>query len=83
MYKLEPCHTSNGFKATLVDGKRLNLKKLKGNFEIQVETPVVYVLKIEGVEVIAHKFGYLQIKNCQYKEIADALAKKVYGVLLA
>lgn len=83
MYNLEPCHTSNGFKATLVDGKRLDLSKLKDAFEITTMTPIVYILKVEGIEVIAHKFGYLQIKDCKYREIADALAKKIYGVLLA
>jgi len=78
-FTLEKCKTKAGYSAKLKRTPRLDLQKIKKRFEIVLETPILLVLKAEGVEVIVHSYGELLFKKCEDLELMRKLAAKIYA----
>ncbi len=76
------CKTRAGYSAKLQKPGKLDLKKIKEKFETILETPILLVIKVEGLEIVVHGYGELLFKNgtAEQVELMEKVAEKVYGV---
>lgn len=76
------CKTRAGYSAKLQKRGKLDLKKIKEEFETILETPILLVIKVEGLEIVVHGYGELLFKNgtSEQVELMEKVAGKVYGV---
>ena len=75
---LAKCKTKAAFSAKLKKHAKLDLIKIKKSFETILETPILLVIKEQGIEIIVHGYGELMFKNCSDTELMEKIAKKVY-----
>lgn len=78
MFNLAKCRTKAAYSAKLKRQGRLDLDKIKKEFEVVLETPILLVIKAEGVEIIVHGYGELLFKRCEDIEKMSRLAEKIY-----
>tara|TARA_Y100000034_G_scaffold43491_2_gene53049 strand:- start:233 stop:493 length:261 start_codon:yes stop_codon:yes gene_type:complete len=78
-FTIEKCKTKAAYSAKPVQNIKLNLKKIKEKFETVLETPILLVIKVKGIEVIVHNYGELLFKNCEDKEKMEKIAERVYS----
>lgn len=78
-FTIEKCRTKAAYSTKLKRPQLLNLQKIKQKFELVLETPLLLVIKIEGVEIIVHGYGELFFKNCEDKELMKRIAEGIYG----
>lgn len=81
-FTFEKCKTKGAYSAKLKKHQKLDLKKLKGNFEIISETPILYLIKEKDYEIVVHAYGELLFKEGTNTEEMKAIAAKIYSVLL-
>lgn len=76
------CKTRAGYSAKLQKPGKLDLKKIKETFETILETPILLVIKEQGLEIVVHGYGELLFKNgtSEQVELMERVAGKVYGV---
>ncbi len=79
-FSLGKCKTKAAFSAKLRKPGKLDLDKLKRQFEVVLETPILLVLKVEGLEVIVHGYGELLFKNCSDMSAMEKIAEKIYKI---
>ena len=79
-FTLEKCKTKAAYSAKLKRQQHLDLQKIKQKFETVLETPILLVVKVEGIEVIVHGYGELLFKKCEDLELMKRIAEKIYGV---
>ena len=79
-FSLGKCKTKATYSAKLRKKGKLDLKKIAKEFKVVMETPILLVLKVEGIEVIAHSYGELLFKNCEDTEFMEKVAKGIYMV---
>lgn len=74
------CKTRAGYSAQLKKQQKLNLRKIKEAFETVLETPILLVIKEQGLEIVVHGFGELLFKNgkAEQVELMEKVARKVY-----
>ena len=77
-FTLEKCKTKASYSAKLKKQQKLDLQKIKKAFEVLLETPILLVVKAEGVEVIVHGYGELLFKNCEDIELMRRIAERIY-----
>ncbi|MDP3699086.1 MAG: hypothetical protein Q8R47_05875 [Nanoarchaeota archaeon] len=77
-FTVERCKTKAAYSAKLKKPQHLDLQKIKTKFETILETPVLLVVKVEGVEIIVHGYGELLFKNCEDQEMMEKIARKIY-----
>ena len=81
-FTLEKCKTRAGYSAKLPSPRKLNLSCIKKEFEVLLETPILLVVKVEGLEIVVHGFGELLFKNGKDDQInvMRNVAQKVYDL---
>ncbi len=79
-FTVEKCKTKAAYSAKLKKQRHLDLQKIKNKFIVVLETPILLVLKVEGVEIIVHGYGELLFKSCEDQELMRNIAEKVYAV---
>jgi len=79
-FSLGKCKTRAGFSAKLHNSRKLNLQRINGHFETILETPLLAVIKVSGVEIIVHGYGELHFKKCQDTKLMDQIAEEIYSV---
>ncbi len=81
-FTLEQCKTRAGYSAKLPSSQKLNLAKIKQHFQVVLETPILLVIREQGLEIIVHGYGELLFKNGteSQKELMRKVAEKVYEV---
>lgn len=77
-FTIAKCKTKATFSAKLEKPQKLDLGKIKRKFEVILETPVLLVVKVEGVEVIVQEIGELLFKKCEDHMLMERIAKKIY-----
>lgn len=82
-FTLEKCKTRTAYSAKLKKQQRLDLQKIREKFETVLETPILLVVKTEGVEIIVHGYGELLFKKCEDVDLMRKIAEKIYGAGLA
>ena len=82
LFTLEKCKTRAGYSAKLPSSKRLNLSHIKKEFEVLLETPILLVVKVEGMEIVVHGFGELLFKNSKEGDLEKMrkVAEKIYDL---
>ncbi len=78
-FTVEKCKTKAAYSAKLKKPRHLDLQKIKKKFIVVLETPILLVIKAEGVEIIVHGYGELLFKNCEDQELMRKIAEKVYA----
>lgn len=81
-FTLEKCKTRAGYSSKLPSSQKLNLAKIKQQFEVILETPILLVIREQGLEIVVHGYGELLFKNGTegQNELMRKVAEKVYGV---
>ena len=79
-FTLEKCKTKAAYSAKLKRQRQLDLQALKQKLEIVLETPLLLVVKEEGVEIIVHGYGELLFKRCEDTDLMRKIAEKIYAV---
>jgi hypothetical protein len=82
-FSLAKCKTKATFSAKLLQKGKLNLNKIKSEFEIVMETPILLVIKTKTGEVVVHSHGELLFKNCEDYELMEKTTEKIYFVGLS
>ena len=77
-FSVEKCKTKAAYSAKLKKQQQLNLQRIRKEFETILETPILLVLKIQGVEVIVHGYGELLFKKCEDVDLMRKIAEMVY-----
>ncbi|HLC71000.1 MAG TPA: hypothetical protein VJI32_03275 [Candidatus Nanoarchaeia archaeon] len=74
------CKTRAGYSAKLIKQGKLDLKKIKDTFETILETPILLVIKEQGLEIVVHGYGELLFKNgtAGQVELMEKVAKRIY-----
>ncbi len=62
-FTIEKCKTRAGYSAKLPSSRKLNLARIKKEFEIVLETPILLVIREQGLEIVVHGYGELLFKN--------------------
>ena len=78
-FTLDKCKTKAAYSAKLDKKTTLNTEKIKKRFNVILETTILLVIAVDGVEVIVHSYGELLFKKCQDKELMNKIAEKVYA----
>ena len=78
-FTIEKCRTKAAYSAKLKKSQSLDLQKIKQKFELILETPLLLVIKVEGVEIIVHGYGELFFKNCEDKNLMKKIAEMIYS----
>lgn len=78
-FSLGKCKTKATYSAKLRQKGKLDLQKIKNNFEVVLETPILLVIKAYDVEVIVHNYGELLFKNCEDFPLMEKIAEKIYA----
>ena len=80
---LSKCKTKAAFSTRLKKQQyKLDLKALIKEFEVVIETSVVVVIRVDGIELTAHNYGELLFRNCEDTDKLLKIAEKVYGIAL-
>ncbi|MBI2669362.1 hypothetical protein HYX14_05980 [Candidatus Woesearchaeota archaeon] len=82
-FSLAKCKTKAAYSARLLQKGKLDLQKVKSKFETILETPILLVVKIQGMEVIVHSYGELMFKNGNDMALMEKIAEEIYKVGLA
>ncbi|PIN73925.1 hypothetical protein COV20_02315 [Candidatus Woesearchaeota archaeon CG10_big_fil_rev_8_21_14_0_10_45_16] len=79
-FSVEKCKTKAAYSAKLKKKQKLDLNKIKKQFTVLLDTPILLVIKEEGLEIIVHGYGELLFKNSQDIKLMEKIARKVYEV---
>ncbi len=77
-FTLAKCKTRAGYSAKLEKPAKLNLNAIKKSCEVILSTPLLLVIREQGVEVIVHGYGELLFKECSDVILMRKIAEKVY-----
>jgi len=78
-YNIEYCKSKGFMSSKPLKSMKLNMKKLKENFDIVSDKGNLATFTVDGEEVIVHDYGELLFKNTN-KDVITKLAEKIYGV---
>lgn len=79
-FTLTKCKSKAAYQTKLKKQSKLDLDKVKKQFKVILETPILLVIKSEGIEIIVHGFGDLLFKKCDDLELIRKIAENVYDV---
>jgi hypothetical protein len=79
-FTLGKCKTRAAYSAKLRKQGTLDLEKVAKKFEVVLETHVLLVVLVSGVEVIVHQYGELVFKKCEDMELMEKIAREIYEV---
>jgi len=77
-FTLGKCKTRAAYSAKLRKQGVLDLKRIARKFIVVLETPIVLVITVSGIEVIVHQYGELVFKKCEDMELMERIASEVY-----
>lgn len=79
VFSLGKCKTRAGYSAKLKKKQKLELTEIKKQFEVILETPILLVVREEGLEIIVHGYGELLFKKGDDVSLMEKIAKKIYS----
>ncbi len=77
-FTIAKCKTRAGYSAILKKPAKLNLTALSKWFEVVIKTPILLVIREQGVDVIIHGYGELLFKDCDDITLMETIARRVY-----
>ncbi len=78
MFEISECKTKAGISVKPKKNFKLDFKEIKKKFEVIFDSPVALVIRVDGCDIIVHKYGEMLFKNCKDKVKIEAIARKVY-----
>jgi len=78
MFTLQKCKTRAAYSAKPNKNIKLDLSKLKEEYEMLIDTPILVVVKHDDKEIIVHSYGEIIFKEMEDEEKMTELAKKIY-----
>ena len=79
-FSIAKCKTKAAYSTKLMEKGKLDLKKIKEQFEVILDTPILLVVNSEAGEVIIHSHGELLFKKCKDVELMEKIAEKIYSL---
>lgn len=79
-FSLGKCKSKAAYSTKLRQKGKLDLAKIKAKYDAILETPILLVIKIDGIEVVVHSHGELMFKNCSDVGWMEKKAEEVYKV---
>lgn len=83
-YTIKRCKTKAVFEVNPHKKMKLDFDKLKKNFEVIADTPMILIISVEvdgnPEEVIVYENGSLMFKTLNDTEKVDEIVKRIYGV---
>ena len=73
MIKIEKCKTKAAYSAKV----KVDLARVRSKFDVVLDTPILVVVKVDGIEVIVHGYGELLFKNCDDVEKMQKIAESI------
>jgi len=77
-FSLAKCKTKAAYSAKLKQQQTLDLKNIAQKYMVILETPILLVLKEQGVEIIVHRYGEIMFKNCDNVAFMEKAAQQIY-----
>ncbi len=81
-FTLGKCKTRAAFSAKLQQKGKLDLLKIRKKYETILETPILLVIKVRGIEIVVHSHGELMFKECEDTEFMENTSKEIYELSL-
>ncbi|MEK6938228.1 MAG: hypothetical protein AABX04_04245 [Nanoarchaeota archaeon] len=81
-FTLGKCKTRAAFSAKLQQKGKLDLLKIRKKYETILETPILLVIKVNGVEIVVHSHGELMFKECEDVEFMERTSREIYDLAL-
>ena len=69
-YSIDYCKTKKGFEAKLKKRQKLDMARLKQEFNVIADACIALVLEIQDEEVIVQEYGSCLFKTCKDEEKA-------------
>jgi hypothetical protein len=79
-FSISKCKTKAAYSAKLMEKGKLDLKKIKEQLEVILDTPILLVINSKAGEVIIHSHGELLFKKCKDVEQMEKTAEKIYSL---
>ena len=80
-FSVEKCKTKAAFSAKPKSGKvKIDLEKVRGKFEIVLDTPILLVIRVDGVEIVVHSHGEILFKKCSDLDFMRKVAGNIYSM---
>ena len=80
MFTVKPCKEKGGMSAKPLKNIRINLDKIRSNFKVVMDTPVLVVIETDDHQVIVHNYGELIFKDLTEEDKIRQIAEKIYEV---
>ncbi len=77
MFAIKKCRDKGGYSVKPLKNIRLEIGRLKDEFEVVADTPILYVIRDE-CEIIVHGYGELVFKNFSDVKKIREKAEKIY-----
>lgn len=77
-FSLMKCKTKAGYSAKLKTQQKLNLEAIKKKFKVVLETPILLVIEVKGMEVIIHGYGELLFKESHDSSVMEKIVQEIY-----
>lgn len=74
------CKTRAAYSAKLNQKGRIDLEKIRQKYEVILETPILVMIKVKGIEIIVHGHGELIFKSCDKVDWMEKVAEEIYGL---
>lgn len=81
-FTLGKCKTRAAFSAKLQQKGKLDLLKIRKKYETILETPILLVIKVRGIEIIVHSHGELMFKECEDQKFMEEVSNEIYELAL-
>ena len=82
-FTLAKCTTRAAYSAKPGRNVVLDLQSIRKQFPVVIDTPIVVVIREQGVEVVVHQYGELVFKRCDDMEKMKGIAERVYTAGMA
>ncbi|MFH0701341.1 MAG: hypothetical protein V2A62_02810 [Candidatus Woesearchaeota archaeon] len=77
-FTLGKCKTRAAYSAKLQQKGKLDLLKIRKRYETILETPILLVIKVNGIEIVVHSHGELMFKECEDVVFMERTSKEIY-----
>ena len=77
-FSLAKCKTKAAYSAKLLQKSKLDLNKIRKNYETILGTPILLVIKVNNIEIIVHSHGELMFKSGDDMEWMEKIAEEIY-----
>ncbi|MEK6845427.1 MAG: hypothetical protein AABY26_01600 [Nanoarchaeota archaeon] len=81
-FTLGKCKTKAAYSAKLRQKGKLDLGKIKQKYDIILDTPLLVVVKVNGIEIIVHSHGELLFKECEDVSWMENTSREIYELAL-